>query len=82
MKGHVYKRDVFKRHKTNEFSVGCLNCAAYINTIDYHYCIGRHYRKAKQRVFSPLNKNTRLGNVITQIQVRYIEYINITNTKF
>ena len=29
MKGPVYKRDVFKLHKTNEFSVGCLNCAAY-----------------------------------------------------
>ena len=29
MKGPVYKRDVSKRHKTNEFSVGCLNCAAH-----------------------------------------------------
>ena len=24
----VYKRNVFKWHKTNEFSTGCLNCAA------------------------------------------------------
>ena len=29
MKSPVYKRNVFKWHKTNEFSIGCLNCAAF-----------------------------------------------------
>ena len=33
-----------------------------INTINYHYNIGMHYRKVKQRVSSHLNTNSRLSN--------------------
>ena len=29
LKSPVHKRYVFKWHKTNEFSIGCLNCAAF-----------------------------------------------------
>ena len=57
---------------------------SYINIIDYHYYLGMHSRKTKQRVASHLNTNSRLlkiRNIKTQIQVRYTKYI-ITDTKF
>ena len=53
---------------------------------NYYYYIGMHDRKAKQRMPNDLNTISRffkknLGNLKTQIQLRYIKYI-VTDTKF
>ena len=39
LKSPVYKRYDFKWHKTNEFSIGCFNCAANKQTTQYQWFI-------------------------------------------
>ena len=58
---HMRKHIIVINTQNNiRFLNSITHTCMYINPIDYHYCIGRQYRKAKQRVSSHLNTNSRL----------------------
>ena len=62
-----------KTQENSRFSKSTTH--TYINTINYHYYLVRHYRKAKQRVSSFLNTNS--------CSLHFMKYKNIiSHTKF